>query len=137
MVSRLHPSRNAHRRATIQRSQRVRPDEQNRRSARHATVINARTRLEIEALLRSHAGRHMAGEEDKGGQEIQSARHSSPSRHPRLGHRRPAVATPQRARPHVRRLCQIRGHYRAHVGLRPQGATASPRRASASLLQAT
>lgn len=62
VVTWLHPRRDAHRRAALQRPQRVRPDEQNRRSARHAASDHARAGHQIQALLRSPTRRDMASQ---------------------------------------------------------------------------
>lgn len=62
VVPRLHPRRDAHRRAALQRPQRIRPDEQDRRSARHATSGYARAGHQIQALLRPPTRRHLASQ---------------------------------------------------------------------------
>ena len=62
VVTWLHPCRNAHRRAALQRPQRIRPDEQDRRSARHAASGHARAGHQIQALLRPPARRHLASQ---------------------------------------------------------------------------
>jgi hypothetical protein len=136
VVAGVHPGGDAHRRASLQRRQRDRPDEQDRRGAGDAAQESPRPGQQDEEVLREAAqrrtvrverrGRRVAhiifvlseqvrAEEGERREEVQAAGDETTARHPRRRHGGSRGQEGRRTGPFHRRISQVQGPDFAHA----------------------
>lgn len=136
VVPRVHPGRDAHRRAALLRLERGRPDQQDRRGARDAPEAHPRPGAQNSQVLREALRRQLRAAEDAKPAQVQGARLAQAARHPRRGNGRPGRPEARRARPQRVRLPEVQGSDTADAGLRSEDALHTVLCLATQLLQA-